>query len=415
MKNKVILVWFRNDLRFHDNEVLYEAIEKNSIVIPVYCFDERYYKTNSFDNKNTGINRARFIRESVIEFKSRLQQKGSDLLVFKGLPEEILPKLAKKYEVDEVYHHREVASRETEISDKVETALWRLQINLKHFIGHTLFHKEDLPFPIREIPDSFNNFKKHAERESHVREPWPIPDSILSPEHLEKTEVPELSELGFDESEILQLNESTPSFKGGELAGLQALEKLLKIEFWDNNDYTLITPYIANGLVSPIYTYHKIKNSELVNNKKIYDKINEVLLWRDYYRFMLKKYPDIYFKVRDTEDLKKLYPEKLASWKLGNTGHEIIDKALTQLRSTGVISYALRKLIGTYLIQAYEVDWIEGASFFEECLLDYEPATNYGYWAHLAGEGTSKKENNQPNWKSLLKNIDPRALKKMVI
>src|SRR5690606_18901824 len=129
------------------------------------------------------------------------------------------------YEVDGVYHHREVASRETEISDKVETALWRLQINLKHFIGHTLFHKEDLPFPIREIPDSFNNFKKHAERESFVREPWPIPDSILSPEDLEKTKVPELNELGFDESEILQLNESMGLFKGGELAGLKVLEK----------------------------------------------------------------------------------------------------------------------------------------------------------------------------------------------
>ena len=48
MKHRVI-VWFRNDLRVHDNPVLAEAIKivqarpQMTEVIPVFCFDPRFY------------------------------------------------------------------------------------------------------------------------------------------------------------------------------------------------------------------------------------------------------------------------------------------------------------------------------------------------------------------------------------
>jgi deoxyribodipyrimidine photo-lyase len=41
---------------------------------------------------------------------------GGDLLVKFGKPEVILPDLVAKYKVNEVYHHREVASEETKVS-----------------------------------------------------------------------------------------------------------------------------------------------------------------------------------------------------------------------------------------------------------------------------------------------------------
>ncbi|WP_082785066.1 deoxyribodipyrimidine photo-lyase [Sphingobacterium populi] len=31
-KKKVVLVWFRNDLRLHDNEILLEAVQKADII-----------------------------------------------------------------------------------------------------------------------------------------------------------------------------------------------------------------------------------------------------------------------------------------------------------------------------------------------------------------------------------------------
>src|SRR5690606_32024728 len=127
---------------------------------------------------------------------------------------EILPEICKKYKVDEVYHHREVASEETAISSNVEDELWKMQINLKHFIGHTMHHKEDLPFPIKDIPDVFTKFRKKVEREAEIRPSFDTPTHISIPKNLESSEVPTLQELGFEKP--THDPRSVLDFKGGE-------------------------------------------------------------------------------------------------------------------------------------------------------------------------------------------------------
>jgi deoxyribodipyrimidine photo-lyase len=65
MKSKKILVWFRNDLRLHDNEMLVEAIAKSDSILPVYFFDPRYFGNTRFQTAKTGLTRGRFLIESV--------------------------------------------------------------------------------------------------------------------------------------------------------------------------------------------------------------------------------------------------------------------------------------------------------------------------------------------------------------
>src|SRR5260370_20285034 len=113
-----------------------------------------------------------------------------------GSPAILLPQLAETYSISEVYHHREVAQEETSSSEQVEAALWKIKLNLKHFIGHTLYHKEDLPFPIKDIPDSFAVFKKKVERDSEVRPCIETPDHINIPEITDAGNMPSLADLG---------------------------------------------------------------------------------------------------------------------------------------------------------------------------------------------------------------------------
>ncbi|SEG65116.1 deoxyribodipyrimidine photo-lyase [Sphingobacterium lactis] len=406
MSKKVVLVWFRNDLRLHDNEVLAEAILKSDLIIPVYCFDTRYFQKNNFDHYNTGTNRTEFLIQSVTALKNELKAMGSDLMTFIGYPEEILPKLCAKYEVDEVYHHREVASRETDISEKVEEALWENKINLRHFIGHTLFHKEDLPFPIKDIPDKFNIFRKKVERESHVRAAIPAPAKIISPQHLEETAVPTLAELGFSAEEVQSTN---LNLKGGEGNAIAALERLLDPEYQGIQNFTSISPYIAVGALSPIYVYQRMQESNLIQNKKRYERLMNMLFWRDYFRFMLKKYPNIFFKKQGIQqDIKGTdfsHPEHLERWKNGTTGEDSVDKLMKALRETGNLTYAERRLVSKYFTAEVDSNWLIGASYFEEQLLDYAPATTYGFWAHISGVGTSPKENSTPSWQEFAKKI----------
>jgi deoxyribodipyrimidine photo-lyase len=100
---KRVILWFRNDLRVHDNAILNwavrNAIKEHSQVIPVYCFDPRFYTMPVYDYKiprKSGINRTRFMLESVEDLRQNLESIGSGLLVAYDKPEDFIPKLVSE-------------------------------------------------------------------------------------------------------------------------------------------------------------------------------------------------------------------------------------------------------------------------------------------------------------------------------
>lgn len=414
MAKKVILLWFRNDLRIHDNEILFEAVDKADIVIPVYFFDPRYFSKNKFDFHNTGILRSKFLLESVAQLKQNLQELGADLLVFQGKPEELIGTLCAKYDITEVYHHREVSTRETNISEYVEAVLWKQQINLKHFIGHTLYHKEDLPIPIKDIPDTFSQFKKKVEKESFVRPVLPAITQLLSHPHLEETQLPSFEDLGFSKEEIQEMEiNCNPILLGGESHALKTLNMTLASDYDEADDYNLISPYIAHGCLSPASYYHQIKAAQQSSKKKKYDKLILRLLWRDYFRFMLKKYPNIFFK--DFEQGQSINDSVQAIKQVLQDGSadEVIQKLIDQLKSQGNLPYEYREILANYLLQELDINHLAGAGLFEQFFIDYAPASNYGYWLHYANFGTSIKDNSKLTWTELIKkSYRPKPLTK---
>jgi deoxyribodipyrimidine photo-lyase len=408
MSGKTILVWFRKDLRIHDNEILTEAVRKGNNIIPVYCFDPRHFDLTDFDTLKTGVIRAQFLLESVADLRKSFQNLGGDLVIRVGRPENILPELVSKYQVHEVYHHREVASEETGISAMVEDALWKLKINLKHFIGHTLYHKEDLPFPINNIPDVFSNFRKKIERDSSVRICHDAPGAMTFPANLEYGELPSLSELGFPEP--LKIDErSVMKFQGGETEALKRLQDY----FWTTNsvktykqtrngligaDYSSkFSAWIALGCLSPREVYWEIKKYEQVHgaNDSSYGLYLE-LLWRDYFRYMFKKYGNKFFQ---KSGFKGVAPEEgenqlayFELWKKGETGIPFVDANMRELNATGFMSNRGRQNVASFLVKDLKVNWMWGAAYFEEKLIDYCPANNWGNWAYIAGVGNDPRE-----------------------
>ena len=119
MKLKKILVWFRNDLRLHDNEMLVEAIAKSDAILPVYFFDPRHFTFTTFDTLKTGVSRTRFLLESIAALRAQFIKLGGNLQIIVGKPEEQISELVAKFEISEVYHHREVGPEETNISAMV--------------------------------------------------------------------------------------------------------------------------------------------------------------------------------------------------------------------------------------------------------------------------------------------------------
>jgi deoxyribodipyrimidine photo-lyase len=399
MSEKTILVWFRNDLRIEDNEILLEATRKADRVLPVYCFDPHYFKTTPAGTLKTGNFRAKFLIESVNNLRDNLRALGAELIVRTGTPAELIPELALQYQVTEVYHHREVAFEETGISEQVEASLWKIKLNLKHFIGHTLYHKEDLPFPIKDIPDSFAAFRKKIERDSSVRVIVPAPVKINTPPIIDAGEMPTLQQLGLEEP-IADPRDNF-DFVGGEtVAHIRLKDFFLNfnhaVNGKNNRSATSgshLSPWLAVGCISPRQVYHEaIKHEHSTNHSLILE-----LLWRDYFRFMFKKYGNQFFKADGfKDDAPGVSPDQhalLDQWKSGNTGVPFVDACMHELSATGYMNNYCRQTVATYLVKDMKVDWTKGAAWFEEQLIDYSPASNWGNWAFIAGVGSDPRDN----------------------
>ena len=126
---KAVAVWFRNDLRLHDNDSLDQAARliKNKIashVLPVYCYDPRYFGKHARSRQTglakTGIHRQRFIAESLRDLRKSLRAIGSDLLILEGRPEDIFGKLLPRGSI--IVTQKQVTQEELDIDVLVKNA-----------------------------------------------------------------------------------------------------------------------------------------------------------------------------------------------------------------------------------------------------------------------------------------------------
>jgi deoxyribodipyrimidine photolyase len=44
------------------------------------------------------------------------------------------------------------------------------------------------------------------------------------------------------------------------------------------------------------------------------------------------------------------------------------------------------QIVCAFLVRDMGIDWRMGAEWFETCLLDYDPCSNYGNWTYGAGD-----------------------------
>ncbi len=109
---KTTIVWFKTDLRLHDNETLIKAIAQSDTIIPVYCLDDSQLTTTEFGFKKIGSFRFQFLLESLLDLDNNLRKLGSGLLIVKGKPEIEIPKIVKQYKAIKVFAKKEVAYEE---------------------------------------------------------------------------------------------------------------------------------------------------------------------------------------------------------------------------------------------------------------------------------------------------------------
>ncbi|XP_028781918.1 blue-light photoreceptor PHR2 isoform X2 [Neltuma alba] len=312
------IVWFRNDLRVRDNECLNSANNESMSVLPVYCFDPRDHGKSSSGFDKSGSYHATFLIEAVSDLRKNLQSRGSDLVVRIGKPETILTELAKAVGADALYVHREASRDEVKVEERVEAAMREENIELKYFWGSTLYHVDDLPFKLEDMPSNYGGFKEKAQK-LEIRKTIDAFDQLKglpSRGDVEPGQIPSLSDLGLKPSATMNGKQAASnSMVGGETEALQRLKRFAaeckaqphkgfnngtQDSIYGANFSCKISPWLLTGCVSPRTIFDELKKTA---SRAISVSLNEndggsgsnsnwlmhEFLWRDFFRFVTKK------------------------------------------------------------------------------------------------------------------------------
>jgi len=288
---KHCILWFRNDLRIHDNAIFHHpSVKAAERVTPVYIFDPRHFKDTDFgSSRKTGGFRAQFIRESVNDLRSSLKSLGSDLSMFVDKPEDVLQKLAGPQSI--VICQEEVTSEELNVDKAVSKGLHKVDSKLVKVWGPTLYHPDDLPFSMDNLPEPFTVMRNTLEKRAKVEVRELLPDPKLPAANQADgslKDVPSLEALGFSKEEISEMQtqdedkRGVMKFTGGETKAMERVAHFTKtsLKTYKKTRNGLIgesysskySPWLACGCLSPRMIYWKVSKDSY--DADIYVKLN---------------------------------------------------------------------------------------------------------------------------------------------
>ncbi len=399
------LVWFRNNLRVHDNQSLSKATENHEKVIAVYFFNPKDFTKDRFGFKKTEKYRAAFLIETIKSLQLNLEKINTTLLVYFESPEKKISELCKEYSIGSIYTQKEWTKEEVDSNNLIKKLLAE-DVKFIEDYDQFLYHPDSVTKDFSKIPSVFSVFRKTLEKTVKIDNEKTFLQLPLTNRIDNVTQIPSIEDLGFEDF-IVSTKTAFP-FHGGENEALKRIDeyffKTKKVAVYKKTrngligkDYsTKFSPWLANGSLSAKTIYWKIKDfeDEFGANQSTYWVIFE-LVWRDYFKYISLKHGSKIFKIGGI--LEKNYTWNadqsiIEKWKNGNTKDNFVNANMIELKETGWMSNRGRQNVASYFAKELQLDWRIGAAYFESMLLDYDVHSNYGNWMYVAGVGNDPRD-----------------------
>jgi deoxyribodipyrimidine photo-lyase len=370
------LLWFRQDLRLHDQPALIAAAA--DAVVPVYVLDDE----TPGDWRIGGAQRW-WLHHSLASLAATLEAKGSRLILRRGKAADVLPRLADEVGASTIHavRHYEPWWREAEAA---------LGERLCLHDGNHLTRIEDVTTGSGQPFRIYSSFWKALQEHLPPGSPEPVPRKIVAPERWPKS----------DSLASWQLLPTAPDWSAGfapdwtpgEDAALRKVKRFAaKVDVYEDRrnlpaeeGTSRLSPHLHHGEVSPRTVWHALEGHTHA------DKFRKELAWRDFTDGVVLALPDYADKNgRPKYDHLKWRraPADLKAWQRGRTGYPIVDAGMRQLWETGWMHNRVRMITASFLIKHLLIDWREGERWFWDCLVDADYGNNSVNWQWIAGTG----------------------------
>ncbi|XP_008144996.2 cryptochrome-2 [Eptesicus fuscus] len=394
--------WFRKGLRLHDNPALLAAVRGARCVRCVYILDPWFAASSS-----VGINRWRFLLQSLEDLDTSLRKLNSRLFVVRGQPADVFPRLFKEWGVTRLTFEYDSEPFGKERDAAIMKMAKEAGVEVVTENSHTLYDLDRIiELNGQKPPLTYKRFqaiisrmelpkKPVASLTRHQMESCP---AEIQENHDETYGVPSLEELGFPTEGL-----GPAVWQGGETEALARLDKHLERKAWVANyerprmnansllaSPTGLSPYLRFGCLSCRLFYYRLWDlyKKVKRNSTPPLSLFGQLLWREFFytaatnnpRFDRMEGNPICIQIPWDRN-----PEALAKWAEGKTGFPWIDAIMTQLRQEGWIHHLARHAVACFLTRGdLWISWESGVRVFDELLLDADFSVNAGSWMWLS-------------------------------
>jgi deoxyribodipyrimidine photo-lyase len=374
--SKIVLFWFRRDLRLSDNAGLYHALKSGLPVLPIFIFDKNIL--DKIQDKNDL--RVQFIHQTLTALKVELESLGSTLSVFYGTPETVFPKLIEDNAIEAIYTNNDYERYALERDDMVQEYVRSEGVDFKSFKDQVIFEKKEI-LSNSSVPYSvFTPYMKKWKAQLTDDDKKSYPTELYFSKFVQASEVvtfpvPSLAQMGFEASDFVY-----PS--------IDVQEKLL-VAYAEKRDFPSVagTSRLSVHLRFGTVSIRTLAQKALVLSESW---LNE-LIWRDFYFSIAYNFPHVcegkaFRPVYDQMEWRNDETE-FKAWCEGKTGYPIVDAGMRELNATGFMHNRVRMIVASFLVKHLVIDWRWGEAYFAEKLLDFDFAANNGGWQWASGSG----------------------------
>ncbi|CUH76808.1 cryptochrome/photolyase family protein [Tropicibacter naphthalenivorans] len=389
MSQAPVIVWVRRDLRLTDHAAFTQAAKSGAPVIPVFIRDALVDGLGAAPKWRLGL--------GVESFSKSLEDKGSRLILRAGPPREVLLELAKQVGASAVYWQRAYDPDSVERDTDVKSALKDAGVQAESFEGHLLFEPWTVETKQGGYYKVYSPFWR-AVKDREVPAPLPAPSDLPAPDQWPVSD--DLNDWGLGDAMRRGAAVVRPYVRLGEQAAQSRLGAFMasKVEAYkDQRDVpaedgtSCLSENLAVGEISPSQMWHAGQRA-LEEGKAGAETFLKEIVWREFAYHLMWHSPRIltdnwreeWGAFPWNEDERRA---EVKAWKQARTGIRFVDAGLREMYVTGRMHNRVRMIVGSYLTKHLLCHWKIGMKWFEDCLIDWDPASNAMGWQWVAGSG----------------------------
>ncbi|MGD9995645.1 MAG: deoxyribodipyrimidine photo-lyase [Ilumatobacteraceae bacterium] len=375
------ILWFRRDLRVHEHAALAEA-HAHGEVVPLFVVDPAF--------EGAGAPRRAYLAAALHALDRQL---GGTLVVRRGDPVEVVPRLAAEVGADAVVVTRDHGPYGRR---RDATVAERIRRDGRTFRGVGSNYAVEPGTVTKSDGTSYGVFTPYAKRWLGVgAELWadrPATPRVsdvdwIAPASLEREEIPEVAPAvppaGLPASDAESVRAEWASFVADRLDDYDERRNLPGVDGTSRMSVAL-----RWGVVHPLELIDDL------HDERAHRVFRTELAWRDFYADVLLHRPETAWTNLQPKmdavpvDTDAAARRRFEAWCAGTTGFPIVDAGMRQLLATGWMHNRVRMIVASFLVKDLHLPWQWGARHFMQRLLDGDLASNNHGWQWTAGTGT---------------------------